>query len=324
MKTLFLGPFAARVAPTILAQAREKLDATVLADETDSQRLIPALAEAEIVVGHIWRKGNPPAPRLKFIQSTAAGLDLIDVPSIPKGVTLCNVFGHEPAIAEYVIATILVLTHRLFDRVAVFRGGSWPGDGPGGGVRHGELLGSTIGIVGYGRIGREVAKRAVGFGCTVIAANRSPVAEPGDASQIYPLTELDRMLPQCDAVVIAAGLAPETEGLIDARRLGLMKPTALLVNIGRARIVDEAALYAALRDGKLGGAALDVWWRYPSPSEPAPRPSNLPFHELPNVLMTPHTSSASEGTADRRWSVVAGNLDAFVRGERVANVVLTT
>jgi phosphoglycerate dehydrogenase-like enzyme len=324
MKTLFLGPFAARVAPTILAKVTEQLDTSVLADETDSQSLIPALADAEIVVGHIWRKDNPPAPRLKFIQSTAAGLDLIDLSSIPRGVTLCNVFGHEPAIAEYVIATILTLTHRLFDRVTAFRAGSWPADGAGGGMRHGEILGRTIGIIGYGRIGREVAKRAVGFGCNVIAANRSPIAEKGDTSAIYPLAELDRMLPQCDAVVIAAGLAPETEGLIDARRLGLMKPTALLVNIGRARIVDEEALYASLRDGKLGGAALDVWWRYPSPAEPRPRPSRLPFHELSNVLMTPHTSSASEGTADRRWSTVAHNLDRFIRGESPVNVVMKT
>jgi phosphoglycerate dehydrogenase-like enzyme len=324
MKTLFLGPFAARVAPTILAKMTEKIDYDTLADDSDTQRLIPLLGEAEIVVGHMWKKNFPEAPRLKFIQSTAAGLDLIDLPSIPSGVVLCNVFGHEPAIAEYVIATILALQQRLLDRVSVFRAGSWPADGPGGGTRHGEMLGATIGIVGYGRIGREVAKRAVAFGCEVIGANRSPIADPGDAAQIYPLGELDQMLPRCDVVVIAAGLAPETQGLIDARRLGLMKPGALLVNIGRARIVDEEALYAVLRDGRLGGAALDVWWRYPSPADPHARPSHLPFHELPNVLMTPHTSSASESTSERRWSVVADNLDRFVRGEQPAHIVTTT
>jgi phosphoglycerate dehydrogenase-like enzyme len=324
MKTLFLGPFAARVAPTILAKMTETVDHDTLADESDTQRLIPLLSEAEIVVGHIWKKGFPEAPRLKFIQSTAAGLDLIDVSSIPSGVVLCNVFGHESAIAEYVIATILALQQRLFDRVSTFRAGSWPSDGPGGGTRHGEMLGATIGIVGYGRIGREVVKRAVAFGCEVIGANRSPIADPGDASEIYPLGELDQMLPRCDVVVIAAGLAPETQGLIDARRLGLMKPGALLINIGRARIVDEEALYAALREGRLGGAALDVWWRYPTPADPNVRPSHLPFHELPNVLMTPHTSSASESTSERRWSVVADNLDRFVRGEALANIITVT
>src|ERR1700731_5205057 len=109
MKTLFLGGLAARVAPRILDKMTEKLDTSALAELTDMQRLIPALAEAEIVVGHIWKKDFPEAPRLKLLQSPAAGLDLIDVPSGPRGVTICNVVGHEQAIAEYVLMTALVL-----------------------------------------------------------------------------------------------------------------------------------------------------------------------------------------------------------------------
>jgi len=324
MKTLFLGGLAARVAPRILAKMTEEVEPTVLADLTDTQRLIPALAEAEIVVGHIWRPDFPEAPRLKVLQAATAGVDMIDLPSLPRGITLCNVFGHEPAIAEYVLMTMLALTHRLFDTVTAFRGGSWAAHQPAGGSAHGEVFGKTIGIVGYGRIGREVAKRAAGFGCTIIAANRSPVADRGHASEIYPLTELDRMLPQCDALLIAAGLGPETKGLIDARRLSLMKPTALLINIGRAAIVDEAALYEALSGDRLGGAALDVWWHHWSPEHPERRPSRFPFHELSNVLMTPHCSGFTEGTADRRWGELAGNLDRFVRGESLINVVMTT
>ena len=324
MKTLFLGGLAARVAPRILAKMTEEVEPTVLADLTDTQRLIPALAEAEIVVGHIWRSDFPEAPRLKVLQAATAGVDMIDLPSLPRGITLCNVFGHEPAIAEYVLMTMLALTHRLFDTVTAFRGGSWAAHQPAGGSAHGEVFGKTIGIVGYGRIGREVAKRAAGFGCTIIAANRSAVADRGHASEIYPLTELDRMLPQCDALLIAAGLGPETKGLIDARRLSLMKPTALLINIGRAAIVDEEALYEALSGDRLGGAALDVWWHHWSPEHPERRPSRFPFHELSNVLMTPHCSGFTEGTADRRWGELAGNLDRFVRGESLINVVMTT
>lgn len=132
------------------------------------------------------------------------------------------------------------------------------------------------------------------------------------------------MLPLCDTVLIACALAPETLGLIDADRLALMKPGALLINIARAPIVDEDALYTALKDGHLGGAALDVWWRYPTPAEPERRPSRRPFHELPNVLMTTHCSSSTNASAERRWSAVAGNLDCFARGEPLANVVLQT
>src|SRR5712692_9381775 len=197
MKTLFLGGLAARVAPRILAKMTQEVEPTALADLTDMQRLIPALAEAEIVVGHIWKKEFPEAPRVKLLQAATAGVDMIDLPSLPRGITLCNVFGHEPAIADYVLMTMLALTHRLVDTVTAFRGESWVAHQPAGGAAHGEILGKTIGIVGYGRIGREVAKRAAGFGCKIIAANRSPVVDRGDASEIYPLSELDRMLPQC-------------------------------------------------------------------------------------------------------------------------------
>ena len=327
MKTVFLGTFGARpgVWEAILAKTTEKLEHSVLFDLDDTQRLIPALAEAEIVVSHIWKKDFPPAPRVKLLQSVAAGIDLIDVPSVPPGVAICNVAGHEQAIAEYCLMTMLAWQHRLIDIAAAFRGGVWSaGGGAGGGPTHGEIFGKTIGIVGYGKIGREVAKRAVGFNCRVIGVNRSPVADKGDAAEIYPLTELDRVLPLCDIVVIAAGLGPETTRLIDARRFGLMKPTSFLINIGRAGILDEEALYNALKDNKIGGAAIDVWWQYPTAAEPNRYGSRLPFHELPNVIMTPHCSSATDGARDRRFSTVAGNLDRYVRGEKLQNVVLTT
>jgi len=324
MKTLFLGGLAARVAPRIQARMTEKIEPSVLAELTDMQRLIPALAEAEIVVGHIWNKDFPEAPRLKLLQAATAGVDMIDLPSLPRGIALCNVYGHEPAIAEYVLMTMLALNFRLLDTVTDFRAGSWAAHQPAGGSPHGEIFGKTLGIVGYGRIGRDVAKRAASFGCKVIAANRSPVADQGDAVEIYLLAELDRMLPQCDALLVAAGLAPETQGLIDARRLALMKPTALLINIGRAAIVDEEALYTALKGNKLGGAALDVWWRHWSPAHPDERPSRYPFHELTNVLMTPHCSGFTDGTADRRWGDLAANLDRFVRGEPLNNIVMRT
>ena len=121
-----------------------------------------------------------------------------------------------------------------------------------------------------------------------------------------------------------APLLPATRGLLSTAAFAKMKPGALLINVARAAIVDEDALYAALKDGHLGGAALDVWWQYPTPAEPERRPSRRPFHELQNVLITPHSSSSSEATADRRWSVVAANLDRFARGEKLENIVLQT
>jgi phosphoglycerate dehydrogenase-like enzyme len=103
-----------------------------------------------------------------------------------------------------------------------------------------------------------------------------------------------------------------------------MKHGALLINIARGQIIDEAALYAALCDGRLGGAAIDVWWRYPTAAEPQPLPSRFPFHELPNVLMTPHCATYTEGAAERRFGTIAGNIDRIVRGEPPVNIVSTT
>ncbi len=132
------------------------------------------------------------------------------------------------------------------------------------------------------------------------------------------------MLPECDILLIACALGPETQGLIDARRLALMKPGAVLINVARAPIVDEAALFSALKEGHLGGAAIDVWSREPTSDEPQRRPSEYPFHELPNVLMTPHCSGFTDGAVERRWGSVAGNLDRLVRGEVLENVVAQT
>jgi phosphoglycerate dehydrogenase-like enzyme len=238
MKALFLGHFAASVASRILAKVKTPLETSILDNDGDADHLAPLLSEAEIVVGHIWRRSFPPAPRLRLLQSVAAGLDLLDTKAVPKGVTICNVFGHDPAIAEYVIMTMLVLTHHLFEAVTAFRMGSWIASPQfGGGPPHGEVMGRTIGIIGYGRIGREVAQRAAGLKCRVLAANRSPVTDPAPAETVFPLADLDRMLPLCDTVLISCGLAPETKGLIDARRLALMKPGALLINVARAAIV---------------------------------------------------------------------------------------
>ena len=125
MKALFLGHFAASVAPRVLAKVKTPLETSILDDEGDAEHLAPLLATAEIVVGHIWRRFFPPAPRLRLLQSVAAGLDLLDTTAVPKGVTICNVFDHEPAIAEYAIMTMLTLTHRLFEAVTAFRNGSW-------------------------------------------------------------------------------------------------------------------------------------------------------------------------------------------------------
>lgn len=323
MKALFLGNVAADTAEGIRAELPFRLEVEIVPDPA---ALTPQSAEsADIVVTNFWRPTYPPAPKVRLVQSVATGIELIDLAHLPPGVKVCNAFGHESAIAEYVLMVMLAWFHRFREIEGDFRShSSWRPSWVQSGAPHGEIRGLTLGIVGFGRVGREVARRAVGFGVRMLAANRSQTAPEPGVERIYPLSELDRMLPECDTVLLATALGPETEGLIDQARLALMKPTGFLINIARGGVIDEDAVYTALRDGTIGGAALDVWWQYPTTEEPERRPSRLPFHELPNVIMTPHCSGWTSGMVRRRWDEIAENIGRFVRGEALINVVTTT
>jgi phosphoglycerate dehydrogenase-like enzyme len=324
MKALFLGNVAADTASGIKAELPADLVVEVLTDPRQLMGSPQAAADADILVTNHWRADYPPAPKMRFVQSVATGIELIDLAALPRGVAVCNAFGYETAIAEYVLMTMLVWSHRFREIEGDFRTrSSWRPSWVQSGQPHSEILGSTVGIVGFGRVGREVARRAAVFGCHVVAANRTPRRPEGGVEHLYALTELDRMLPVCDFVALCTALGPETERLIDGRRLALMKPSAFLVNIARGAVVDENDLYAALRDRTIGGAALDVWWQYPNAAEPERRPSRHPFHELPNVIMTPHCSGWTEGMVARRWTEVASNINRFVRGQPLQNVVVT-
>jgi phosphoglycerate dehydrogenase-like enzyme len=256
MKALFLGNVAADTANGIRDELPAGLAVEIVADPQQLGQSQEAAADTDIVVTNHWRADYPPVPRVRLVQSVATGIELIDLTALPRGVSVCNVFGHETAIAEYILMVMLVWSHRFREIEADFRTrSSWRASWVQSGPPHGEILGSTVGIVGLGRVGREVARRAAAFGCRVIAANRSP-RPPGDrVERVYPLSELDDMLPSCDFVVLCTALGPETEGLIDARRLALMKRSAFLVNIARGAVLDEDAVYIAFRDRNIGGAA---------------------------------------------------------------------
>jgi len=325
MKALFLGGVAAATARGIRQELPPEIAVEIIDDPIERDRLPSAAADADILVSNHWRADYPLAPKFRLVQSVATGVELFDMTALPTGCAICNAFGHETAIAEYVVMTMLALHHRLFQISGEFRErGSWATSWVQDGVPHGEVRGSTLGIVGFGRVGREVARRAAPFGCRILAANRSPRDPELGVERIYPLAELDQMLPLCDTVAICTALGPETTGLIDARRLALLKPTAFIINIARGQVIDEDPLYAALRDRTIAGAAIDVWWQYPSPAEPNGRGSRHPFHELPNVIVTPHNSGWTQGMVRRRWDEIADNLNRFCRGDELINLVATT
>jgi phosphoglycerate dehydrogenase-like enzyme len=287
----------------------------VVASEAE---IIPQLSETEILVTMaLTAEMAQAATRLRLVQVPGAGLDRIDRAALPAGTALANAYGHETGIAEYAIGAMLALTREFAGLDGALKRGEWrsqwavgiapPPVWP-------ELAGKTLGIIGYGRIGQAVAHRARAFDMQICAIRRRPDGDAGGAEG------LDDLLRRSDYVVVAMPASAETIGWIGRREIALMRPGAFLVNVARAEIVDEDALFEALEAGRIAGAALDVWYRYPRVPGLAD-PATRPFRELPNVLMTPHVSGWTDGMLDARARLIAENIRRTATGETPLNLV---
>jgi phosphoglycerate dehydrogenase-like enzyme len=264
------------------------------------------------------------ATRLKLVQVPGAGLDRIDRSALPRGAVLANAYGHETGIAEYVIGAMLALTREFTRLDASLRQGDWQSQWAVGTAPPPvwpELAGKTTGILGYGRIGQSIARRARAFDMKVCAIRRDVGQSAEDDLMLLGGPDIiDEVLRRSDYVAISMPATPETIRWIGRRELGLMKPGAFLINIARAEIVDEDALYDALLCRSIAGAALDVWYRYPREAGPA-APATRPFHELPNVLMTPHVSGWTEGMLNARAKLIAENIRRVACQEVPLNLI---
>lgn len=276
---------------------------------------------ADALLTGAFHKTVGQARRLKLINIPFAGVEWLDPALLPPGCLVCNAAGHESTMAEYVLGALL--RHEIrFDRLdADFRAGSWRHRGVGKtGLYQGEIRGKTLGIIGFGAIGRAVASRAAAFDMRVIAVSRSERPLPAGLSWYGTLDALPRLLDESDYVVLACDLNDTTRGLLGAEEFAVMKPTAVLVNVARGEVADEEALYNALKNKQIGGAVLDVWYRYPpgrdpTPASGGPRPSRFDFAALDNVLMTPHCAAHTREADSRRLQCIAENLNRYVRGE---------
>jgi phosphoglycerate dehydrogenase-like enzyme len=272
------------------------------------------------MVSMTWPTDMPPAPRLRLLHLPGAGTDDIAFESVPAHAAVCNVYEHEIGIAEYIIAAMLQWVIGIPRMDAALRRGQWYGSHLSG-PRHDELFGKTIGIIGYGRIGREVARRARAFAMKVRACSRTPRGADEFVQRVDGMVRLPALLQESDFVVLALPLEPSTVGVIGRQQLAYMKPGAVIVNVARGALIDERALFEACRDRRIGGAVIDTWFKYPAHGDSVTEPSNLPFRELENVIMTPHASGWTEGLRPRRSKLIAGNLDRLARGEPLVNVV---
>ncbi len=240
---------------------------------------------------------------------------------MPAQAAVCNVYEHEVAIAEYTFNGMLEWVVGLARRNAAFKGGDWTGTPSLGGATRGELSGMTVGCLGYGNIGRAIARRALAFDMNVMALTRNPRALEPEPTFMGGYGDLGKVLAAVDFLVICCPLTEGTRGIIGAGELAAMKDSAVVINVARGPIADEDALFAALSNGVIGGAVLDTWYQYPSADDQEIRPSKQPFHELDNVLMTPHISGWSEGQQQRRWARTGDNIEALMAGGDLINLI---
>jgi glyoxylate reductase len=254
------------------------------------------------------------APRLRIVANMAVGYDNVNLAdAAAAGAWVTNTPGVLAATtADFAFALMLAAARNVVSSERETRQGAWRTWSPTGYLGP-DVHGATLGIIGLGEIGREMALRARGFGMVVLAATRTP--RHADARELgLRQVDLDTLLAQSDFVSLHVPLTPETRRMIDMAALRKMKRSAILINTARGPVVDQDAVVLALREGLIAGAALDV-------TDPEPLPLDHPLFSLPNVLITPHIASASVATRSRMAEMAAQNIIAALRGERPPNAV---
>lgn len=309
MKIVFLEPLGISN-DLLLDMARNALgDAVELVAypdrKEDEATLIQRSAGADIVVlsNFPYRKSViSQLPDLKMICVAFTGTDHVDVDYChARGIAVCNCAGYSTvAVADLVFGFVIDLARNILPCDAACRK-----EGTKAGLVGFELEGKTFGIVGAGAIGLRVARIANAFGCRVLAWSRTKKEVPG----VTFVDSLEELLPQCDIVSLHVPQTPATVGLIGAKELKLMKPTALLINTARGPVVDSAALAAALQAGEIAGAGIDVFEMEP------PVPADHPLLHAPHVVATPHVAFASQQAFQKRAVIVVENLKQFLAGK---------
>lgn len=294
---------------------------SILPDVLNSAADRDTYAGADVIVGVRFDDSLPMPQNLSLFHVPGAGYDAVRLDLLPSDATVCNCFGHDPAIAEYVFAAILARHVPLSDADIKLRQGNWAYWSGAPERLHDEMSGKTIGLLGFGHIGQAIARRAKAFGMQVSVANRSAVPLSDLVDQSFTLDALDAFWPTADFIVVSVPLTDATRGIVGAQAFAAMRKDAVVFNVGRGPTIDEAALFDALSNRQIGGAVIDTWYSYPGPGNATPLPSALPFHGLDNLIMTPHMSGWTHGTIRRRQATIADNVNRSLRGEACVNVI---
>ena len=271
-----------------------------------------------IVPGEYIRKSS----NLRMIQTFGAGIDRVDLDAVRDrdDIIVCNNHVNSAEVAEFAISLLFAVAKNIIPSDRELRTGNWVHRW-GGPVPNLEIRGKNVLIIGLGHIGADIARRLKSFDVTIIAATRSGASSDDDlVDQIVSIDQVKHQVEESDFVILSLPLTDETTGLVNREFLSWMKPTSILVNISRAEIIDEQALYEALKEKRIHGAGIDVWWRYPSEWRGmAIPPADVPFHELDNIVISPHRAAYSERTERELFLFAAKNILRFIRGETPLN-----
>ena len=320
LKIVFHGDNAANFRPGIENLLNHPHQIISLSQGIDLSGEKEHFESADVVVGVALNQSMPTPRNMKLLHAPAAGTDSIDRACLPPQAKLANCFGHEYAISEYVMAALLARHVPLHDADQALRQGEWRYFAGRPGALRTELSSQTMGLVGFGHIAKALAHRAKAFGMKVLVANRSAIQSPAVDSSFL-LEDLHAFMAACDCVVVTLPLADNTRSLINAKALSCMRSDAILVNVGRGAVVDEAALFDSLKEQRIGGAIIDTWYQYPSAETINCAPSQFDFASLQNVLMTPHMSGWTQGTVQRRQQTIADNINRLSSGQPLLNVI---
>ncbi len=299
--------------------------AEVVQSERSVESMLEIGGDAEIVAsvivpGEYIQK----ASNLRMIQTFGAGIDRVDIDAVRNRghVIVCNNHVNSAEVAEFALSLLFAVAKNLIPSDRELRAGNWVHRW-GGPVHNLEIRGKKALIIGLGHIGADIAKRLKPLEVTITAATRSGTSNKQDlADQIVSIGEVKHHVEDSDFVILSLPLTEESVGLVDREFLSWMKPTSILVNISRAQIIDEQALYDALKEKRIHGAGIDVWWRYPSEWRgTAIPPSDIPFHELDNIVISPHRAAYSEPVERELFLFAAKNILRFIRGETPLNII---
>ena len=305
--------------PAVLPAAiRERWPEMRVAHVEDYALLSSEIRDADIFVGFMLTPEQlAAAKRLRWIHVTAAGVSQLMRPDVrARGIVITNSRGvHAIPMAEHAIGMMIALAHKFPQAVRAQLQHKWAQvelwDSP---PRPSELCGRTLLLVGFGAVGREIAKYVKPFGMHVWAVTHSGRAESDLAEKVFAPKDLDRALSEADYAVIAAPETPATRAMIGEEQFAAMKSSAFLINMSRGSLVDEEALIKALKTRRIAGASLDV-------TEQEPLPPESPLWDLENVFITPHTSSATEQLWERQKELLMGNLERWFSGRELINRV---